>query len=156
MVSTPDPVTDTGSHRLPDAAIGEAAVAQASIQDSVQDVHPTEDDLAAFRQEYYDRQRRARRTDRQQWFLFALIVGAFALLAYRSQNTDAKIQQGLYDACESRVTTAQQYNIGRETLVHLAISGPNAPKDPAQIAALTQQLRDGLLLPVENCGEPPQ
>jgi hypothetical protein len=48
-----------------------------------------------------------------------------------------------------------QANVGRETMVQLAINGPNAPGDAAGKALLTQQLRDALLLPVEDCGESP-
>lgn len=99
-----------------------------------------------------DRRRRARVVDRQFWFLFIGGVAAFLVLAYRTETNAAAIKDGLHDACEARVATATQYNVGREALVQLAVNGPNAPKDPAQKAVMVKQLRDGLLLPIEDCG----
>lgn len=156
MADTPNPATDTGSARLPDPALGEVALAHAVLRSgSPSEVHPTEADLLAFRNEQTARNRRMRRTDRQLAFLYALLVLAFALLAYRSMNTDNKIQSGLYDACLARVQTTQQFNANREALVQFVLSAPNTPKDPDKQAAFAKQLRDGLLLPIEDCGAPP-
>lgn len=141
---------------MPDAALGEIAVAHAALVNESSEVHPTEEDLVAFRIEQADRNRRLGRTDKQLAFLYGLLFVAFFLLAYRSQKIDSKIQEGLYDACQSRATTAEQYNVGREALVQLTINAPTAPKDPAEQAALAKQLRDGLLLPIEDCGPDPR
>lgn len=156
MADTSDPATDTGRNRLPDSALGEIAVAHAAAADDSLNAHPTAADLAAFRHEQAERNRRMRRTDKQLAFVYGLLFVAFFILAYKSQSTNARIQEGLYDACRSRVNTAEQYNIGRESLVQMVITGPNAPKDPAQVAALTKQLREGLLLPIEDCGPDPR
>jgi len=143
-------------HPPADPVIAEAAITEAAVAESSGHRPPTEDDLFLYRQEYYERDRRARRTDKQLGFLFLLTIVAFLVLAYRVESNDDKLAHGLYSACVARVATANQYNIGRESLVQQAITGPTAPKDPAAKATLAKQLRDGLLLPVEDCGSPPQ
>jgi hypothetical protein len=137
--------------------VGEASVAQAAITDVTARVEPTAQDLALFRAEYYSRERRGRRTDLALGFLFALLVAAAVVYGNRSEEQDARLTRGLYDACQARNATAQQYNSGpREVLVQRAITSPNAPKDQAAKAALAKELRDGLALPGnEDCGPNP-
>jgi hypothetical protein len=103
-----------------------------------------------------ERRRRARRTNRQFWFLFVLLTFAFMLLAYRTEANSTALENGFYDACIARQDRQIQANVGRETMVQLAANGPNAPTDPVQKTLLIQQLRDALLLPVEDCGQDPR
>lgn len=143
-------------HPGADPVIAEAEIAEASVAEIVEHHRPaTEEDLYLYRQEYFERERRARRTDKQLGFLFLLTVVAFLVLAYRVESNDDRLSSGLYSACAARVATANQYNIGRESLVQQAITAPTAPTDPVARAQLAQQLRNGLLLPIEDCGSPP-
>lgn len=147
----------------PDPVLGEAEIARAAL-DEVQKDHrlATEEDLFLYRTEYYEREHRGRRSDRQLGYLFLLVIVLFLVLAFRVESNDNRLEDynadlaaGLHNACIQRAATANQYNIGRESLVQLAISAPTAPKDAAAKAALAKQLRDALLLPIEDCGPPP-
>lgn len=147
----------------PDPARAEATLADLSLTHAVvNEGFATEADLRAYRAEYYDREKKGRRRDLQLFFCFFLIVVVGVVVTLKVQgiaqglrDNDANLAKGLYTACIQRANTAQQYNVGREALVQLAISGPNAPKDPAARATMAKQLRDGLLLPVEDCGPRP-
>lgn len=118
-----------------------------------------------------DRYRRAKelaaerdRKNRRLWkalaFLYALMVLAFVVLAYRTEvnNNQNKenghqIEQGLYTACLARQAAAISFNRGRETLIQLVLTNP--ARTPESKALAAQQLRDGLLLPIEDCGADP-
>lgn len=101
-------------------------------------------------------QERTKVVNRRFWFLFVALTLAFMLMAYRSENNATAISTGLHEACLTRVETATQYNKGREALVQLSINSPRTPpRTEAEKAALVKQLRDGLLLPIEDCGPPP-
>lgn len=92
----------------------------------------------------------------QFWFLFVATALAFFLLAWRTENNDRAISEGLHDACVQRATTAVKYNEGREALITLLTTSPRASqRTPAEIEVLAGQLREGLLLPIEDCGEVP-
>jgi hypothetical protein len=97
-----------------------------------------------------------KRISKQFWFLFVLFTAAFVLLAWRTENNDQAIAQGLHDACMTRAATAVQYNEGREALITLLITAPRpTQRTPAEIEVIIEQLRDGLLLPIEDCGPSP-
>lgn len=102
-----------------------------------------------------ERRKRTQRTNRQFWFLFALLTFAFVLLAYRTEINSRALENGFYQACQARASRQVQANIGRETMVQIASNSPNAPQDPVAKTLMIQQLRDALLLPVEDCGEDP-
>lgn len=110
-----------------------------------------------LRAEEIDRQRRRRftRTTLQFWFLFAFLLVSFVLLAYRTEVTARDLRTGLYEACQSRVHQAEQYNEGREALIQLVVHNPEKPIPPEKLDQTLKQLRDGLLLPVEDCGADP-
>lgn len=138
-----------------DPVIAEAEIAE----DAIHLAHhrpATEEDLRRWREEYFERDKARRRTDKQLAFLFLLTVVAFLVLAYRVESNDNRLSAGLYASCLARVSTANQYNVGREALVQQATSGDNAPKTAAARAELAKQLRAALLLPIENCGAPPR
>ena len=147
----------------PDPARAEATIADLALTSAVaSEGIATAEDLAAYRREYYDRAKKAKRADRQLLFLFFLMVIATSALAIRLEQNDtglrdnnAKLNLGLYTACVQRANAQQAANLSREGLVQLALSGPNSPKDPVQRSLLAKQLRDGLRVPVEDCGPPP-
>ena len=101
------------------------------------------------------RDRRTRRTNLQFWFLFAFLLVSFVLLAYRTEVTAQSLRVGLYSACEARVNQTHQYNAGRESLIQAVIHNPDRPVPPEQQEQVVKQLRDGLLLPTEDCGPDP-
>ena len=101
------------------------------------------------------RDQRTRRTNLQFWFLFAFLLVSFVLLAYRTEVTAQNLRVGLYSACEARVNQAHQYNAGRESLIQSVIHNPERPVPPEQQEQVIKQLRDGLLLPTEDCGPNP-
>jgi hypothetical protein len=112
-------------------------------------------DLAA------EREKKAKRTDRQFWFLFVVLFLGLSLLAYRTEvnNNAVKANAHLivvnnYQACVTRVDRQIQANVGRETLVQLAADSADPPLTPEQREQRIQRLRDALLLPVEDCGPP--
>jgi hypothetical protein len=101
---------------------------------------------------------RVRVTNRRFLFLFVGAVLVFGLLAYRTEvnaNGVTEQQQALKEAvqqaCMVRADRVSAANEARETLTQVLVNGPNGPTDPAAKALLTQQLRDALLLPVEDC-----
>lgn len=105
---------------------------------------------------------RAKQTSRKFLVLFLFGALVFGLLAYRTEVNSADLQeqqtatrQAFYDACLARQERQQQANVGRETMVQLAVNGPNAPVDPTEKVLMEQRLRDALLLPVEDCGTAP-
>jgi len=65
------------------------------------------------------------------------------------------LRVGLYSACQARVNQAHQYNAGRESLIQAVIHNPERPVPPEQQEQVVKQLRDGLLLPTEDCGNNP-
>lgn len=148
----------------PDPARAEAAIADQALAEAVHGHNgfATAEDLTAYRREYYERGRKAKRADRQLLFLFFLVVVAFVVLALKVQqnneglrDNDSKLATGLYVACLQRTNAAHASNISREGLVQLAINGPNAPRDAAAKAALANQLRNALKVPEEDCGPRP-
>jgi len=101
----------------------------------------------------------ARRISQRFLVVFTTFILITALLAYRTEinanelrKTQVEAAAERYNACLVRVDRQVFANVGRETLVQLA-AGRQA--DPVLKAQAIQQLRDGLLLPIENCGEPP-
>ena len=97
-----------------------------------------------------------RRINRRLAFLFSLLLVAFLLLAYRSEVNGRTVADGLYEACANRVATATTYNQGREALITLVVNTPvDPPRTDAQKTDLAQRLREGLLLPIEDCGPRP-
>lgn len=151
-------VTGKNAEDYPEAdpVIAEAAIAETSVAEVAEHHRPaTEEDLYLYRREYFERDARARRADRQLGFLFLLTIVLFLVLAFRVESNDSKLATGLHTACLARVATANQYNIGREALVQQAIAAPTSPADPQAKAIMAQQLREALLLPIEDCGPPP-
>lgn len=102
-----------------------------------------------------ERRKRTRRTNRQFWFLFIMLTSAFLLLAYRTEQNANNLEDGFYNACQARADRQVQANVGRETMVQIAANSPNAPQDSVARTLMIQQLRDALLLPVEDCGPDP-
>lgn len=140
---TPEPQPVVVTERSLAASIEELRVAQSAAEADIRRLHNASVES--------DRVRRARVIDRQFWFLFAFGVIIFALLAYRTETNSTEIRNGLHLACQARVSLVIQANVGREALVQLALSGPNAPTDPTLREQMAAQLRAGLLLPVETC-----
>lgn len=147
----------------PDPARAEAEIAAVVLGAATEHTITTEDDLYMYRSEYYQRQRRARRVDMLLGFLFAFMVLCFFLLAWRtesndqaSKRTNINLVNGLYNACLQRAAISEQNNIRRESFIQLVMNGPTAPKDPKERVKTVEQLRGALLLPVEDCGEPPR
>lgn len=99
--------------------------------------------------------RQSHRSGTRALVLFLLMVLAFALLAYRTEVNANALARGFYDACVTRQEREVQANVGRETMVQLAANAPNAPTEPVAKTLIIQQLRDALLLPIEDCGTPP-
>lgn len=87
--------------------------------------------------------------------IYVAMVLVFGLLAYRTEVNANSLAQGFYQACLVRQDRQIQANVGRETLVQLAANGPTSPPTQEAKDELTKQLRDALLLPVEDCGEAP-
>lgn len=102
-----------------------------------------------------DRDRRNRRIQRQFWFLFAFLFAAFILLAYRTETNSQEIRVGFYRECADRQVRIIKSNEGREALITIIVNNPKNPVPPEQVSSVVQQLRDGLLLPVEDCGPDP-
>lgn len=102
------------------------------------------------------RDRRNRRTQRQFWFLFVCLFAFFALLAYRTESNTRDIREGFYQECADRQVRIIKSNEGREALITVIVNDPKNPVPPEQVAAVVAQLRDGLLLPLENCGPDPR
>lgn len=107
--------------------------------------------------------RAVKATNRRFLVLFLSMAAVFGLLAWRTEvNADEleaqqnSMEQAFYAACLARVDRQILANQSREATVQLAVSGPTAPTDPAEKARMIQQLRDALLLPVEDCGPGPQ
>jgi hypothetical protein len=101
---------------------------------------------------------RTRVINRRFGFLFGAMFLIFGLLAYRSEvntrQSDANTRDivvGFRVACEKRAAAAEQYNNGREALVQLFATAPFIDQTSATKAIIIKQLRDGLLLPVEQC-----
>lgn len=156
VMDTPGDRQPSDDPPSPDPVLGEAEIASVVLDEAKKDHRlATEEDLYLYRTEYYERERHGRRTDRQLGFLFLLIVVLFLVLAFRVESNDSRLAQGLHNACTQRVSTANQYNVAREALVQVVITGPAAPKDAAAKALMAKQLRDALLLPIEDCGPPP-
>jgi hypothetical protein len=167
-VSTPTP---TPAQRGETERAERAEDVEAARVERAEDVEVTRQELADILEENRKQHNarvkqeidgRTRQTNRRFLFLFAAICLIFGLLAYRTEVTSAALaeqqqatEQAFYDACLARQERQVQANVGRETMVQLAINGPNAPGDAAGKVLLTQQLRDALLLPVEDCGESP-
>lgn len=137
----------------PDPVVAEAAIADKAISESTKHAEPTEDDLAAFRAEYYDRHKRAVRTDRQLMFVYALLVAAFVLLAYRTETTDAKLQNGFYDACVGRNDQSVSINQVRQVFIDRIAQGAGGQTPDGKVAIAQLQ---SFLQPLEDCGQDPR
>lgn len=109
------------------------------------------------------RARKNTRVQRQFWFLFVFMFTCFVMLAFRTELNSKTIEEtvtankvAVYTACTVRVEQAMSFNIGRETLIRLVIDAPTAtPVGEEAKADTIKRLRDGLLLPLEDCGPPP-
>lgn len=101
------------------------------------------------------RERRFRRTQRQFWFLFAFLLFAFVLLAYRTESNSHDIRIGFWQECVDRQERIVQSNKGREALIQLVIANPERPVPLEQVPTVLNQLREGMLLPLEDCGVDP-
>lgn len=111
------------------------------------------------RQEYERRHAQVRRADKRLLVLYVLLVVAFVLLAYRTQVNDQNLRNGLYVACQARQTAANNGNTLRDVFTEALRTAPRSPTDartPEQQAALLQQLKEVLTLPVEDCGLDPR
>lgn len=144
----------------PDPVIAEAAIADKALGEATRHVEPTEDDLAAFRQEYYDRhtrieeiQRRGIRRDRQLGFVFGMLVVALLLFAYRGESTDAKIREGFYDSCIARNEQSMSINQVRQVFINRIAAGPSGQTADGQVAIAQLQ---SFLQPLEDCGQDPR
>lgn len=144
---------DEPTRRYGDPVLGEAAVTEKAVSEATQHVEPTEDDLAAFRTEYYERHRRAIRTDRALMFTFVLLVGAFLLLAYRTETTDAKLRDGFYDACVARNDQSVSINQVRQVFINRIAQGQGGQTPQGQEAIKELQ---SFLQPLEDCGQDPR
>lgn len=87
--------------------------------------------------------------------LYLAMALVFGLLAYRTEVNANALANGFYQACLVRQDRQIKANVGRETLVQLAANGPTSPPSQEAKDQLVQQLRDALLLPVEDCGDAP-
>lgn len=101
------------------------------------------------------RDRRNRRVQRQFWFLFAFLLAAFILLAYRTETNASEIRIGFWQECVDRQNRILQSNDGREAFIRIVITNPDRPVPPERVEAVTEQLRQALLLPQEDCGPDP-
>ena len=99
------------------------------------------------------RSKRARRVNRQFWFLFVVLFASFVLMAYRTEVNANALRDYIHDACESRNGRIAASNEGRTVLIKVIMDDPkgNIPAD--QRAAVQKRLEDGLLLPIEDCGD---
>ncbi len=98
------------------------------------------------------RQRRAKRVERQFWFLFWFLVIAIAILAYRVETNDDHLQEAALNGCEKRVEQAVQANNDRATFYTFVINQPtSANLTPAEKDQILQQLKTGMNLPIEDC-----
>jgi hypothetical protein len=101
------------------------------------------------------RARRARRTQRQFWFLFVFLFASFILLAWRTETNTYEIRVGFWQECTDRQVRIVKSNEGREALIAAVVGNPERPVPADKVDAVVQQLRDGLLLPTEDCGPNP-
>jgi len=99
------------------------------------------------------RNKRTRRVTMQFWFLFVVIFSAFGLLAYRTEVNANALRDYITTACENRVDRTAAFNQGRELFIQLILNDPRNPIPPEQQAQVADQLRGGLLLPVEDCSD---
>lgn len=106
--------------------------------------------------------KRERRRDRQFWFLLIALTVFSVLLAYRTETNNnllreqaAATDERFYQACQLRVERQTDGNERRELFIQKIVEAAVPPKTEPEKAVLIAQLRDGLLLPVEDCGEPP-
>lgn len=98
---------------------------------------------------------RASTIRKQMWFLFGFVILLSLSLGYRNETVSNEIEQTSYNSCMARATLAKDYNAGRESLIQWILTNPSSTRTPEQRDDIARQLRDGLLLPVENCGERP-
>jgi hypothetical protein len=136
-----------------DPALAEAVIADKAISQTAKGAEPTEGDLAAFRAEYYDRHKAGQRRDRQLMFVFALLVAAFVLLAYRTESTDARLSNGFYDACVKRNDTSTAINQVRQVFIDRIAQGAGGQTPDGKVAIAQLQ---SFLQPLEDCGQDPR
>jgi len=143
-----------------DPVLGEAVIADKALGEATRHAEPTEDDLAAFRREYYDRhertliaEQRGVRRDRQLGFVFALLVAAFVLLAYRVETTDDRLRDGFYDACVGRNEQSASINQVRQVFIDRIAQGAGGQTAEGKVAIAQLQ---AFLDPLEDCGQDPR
>lgn len=138
--------TDTGGHVHPQVA---------GLIDTELQKQATEWEIAhTERQAVIDKERarKSRRVQIQFWFLFGFLVAAFLLLAYRTEMNAQALQDAQAVGCDRRAATAVTFNEGRTALINLVANTPSSTSLTAQEKAqMIQTLKDGLILPVEDC-----
>jgi hypothetical protein len=149
-----------GTDSAPDPAVTEPAIVDRTLGEIADHAEPTENELDAFREMYYERhsrlqemQRRSVRRDRQLMFVFALLVAAFVLLAYRTETTDTKLREGFYDACVGRNAQSTSINQVRQVFIDRIAQGASGQTAEGKIAIAQLQ---SFLQPLEDCGPNPQ
>lgn len=111
------------------------------------------------RREYEIRHAKVRRADKRLLVLYGVLGLAFVLLAYRTEVNDRNLRYGLHDACEARVSAAQSGNQLRDVFLQALATSPRQAPDartPEEQAALIEQLKGVLFLPLEDCGPDPR
>jgi hypothetical protein len=86
-------------------------------------------------------------------FVYALLVAAFVLLAYRTETTDAKLQNGFYDACVGRNAQSASINQVRQVFIDRIAQSPGSQTPDGQVAISQLQ---SFLQPMEDCGPDPR
>lgn len=99
------------------------------------------------------RTRRAKRVNRQFWFLFVVLFASFILLAYRTEVNANALRDYIHQACESRNGRIAASNQGRTVLIKVIMDDPKGSIPVDQRAAVQKRLEDGLLLPIEDCDD---
>ena len=74
---------------------------------------------------------------------------------YRTETNDTNLRNGLYDACVARAAAITSSNEVRLVFID-TVASSQAGRTPEEKQAIIKQLRDGLLLPIETCGEDPR
>lgn len=123
------------------------------------DIDPVKDHDARLeyleRAEYEARHAEVRRGDKRLLILYLVLAACFILLAYRTEANDTNLREGLYDACRARAVSFENSNQLRLVFIDTVTSSQSG-RPPEEKAVIIKQLRDGLLIPVESCGEDPR
>ena len=138
--------TDTGGHIHPKVA----GLIDTELQRQAKEFEDAQ--AVRMRKVEAERNRRNRRVQLQFWFLFGLPVFAMVLLAYRTEVNAKELQDAQARGCDRRAETAETFNEGRLALINLVVATPaNANLSAAEKAAMIKSLKEGLILPVEDC-----